>query len=30
MLGPEHRFRFAVKAGASVRMGQAIAVREGQ
>ncbi len=29
LLGPEHRFRFAVKQGATVRMGQAVAVREG-
>lgn len=28
LLGPEHRFRFAVKPGAQVRMGQAIARRE--
>ncbi|MFT3921957.1 MAG: archaetidylserine decarboxylase [Myxococcales bacterium] len=28
LLGPEHRFRFAVKAGATVRMGQAVALRE--
>jgi phosphatidylserine decarboxylase len=30
LLGPEHRFRFAVKAGSTVRMGQAVAIREGQ
>ncbi len=30
LLGPEHRFRFAVKAGATVRMGQAVAIREAQ
>lgn len=29
LLGPEHPFRFEVEAGAQVRMGQAIAVREG-
>jgi phosphatidylserine decarboxylase len=28
LLGPQHRFRFAIEAGATVRMGQAVAVRE--
>lgn len=29
LLGPEHRFKFEVEPGAQVRMGQAIAIREG-